>query len=156
MTKPRISSLDWQILSLLQEDGRRSISEIAKQLDRSRSNISEHLERLQDSGILKRFSIEIDLEKLGFGVTASVRLQASSANHRKIINALCELPEVIECHVLTGTELVIMRVGAKDMPHLRSIVDSFTKYGATQTDVIFSSVKQGIRVNEQLQNALLN
>ncbi|MEP1742511.1 MAG: Lrp/AsnC family transcriptional regulator [Kangiellaceae bacterium] len=156
MTNYSMTTLDWKILEKLQQDGRTSVSELAKNLNRSRSNISEHIEQLLSHGILKQFSITIDPEKLGFGVSAFVRLQASSKDHRKIINHVNDLPEVAECHVMTGSELLVMRVICKDMPHLRSLVDSLTQFGATQTDVIFATVKSEIKVDFELQQSLNN
>ena len=149
-----MTALDWMILEKLQQDGRTSVSELAKSLKRSRSNISEHIEQLLSHGILKQFSITIDPEKLGFGVSAFVRLQASSKEHRKIIQQVCDLPEVAECHVMTGSELLVMRVICKDMPHLRHLVDSLTQFGATQTDVIFATVKSELKVTPKLQGSL--
>ena len=63
------------------------------------------------------------------------------------------MPEVAECHVLTGSELVIIRLVARDMSHLRDLVDRLTVYGSTQTDVIFSTVKNNLKINEKLQNS---
>ena len=151
MPQPALTGLDWQILELLQDNGRISISEIAKQLDRSRSNIAERLERLQDCSIISRISADIDTEKLGFGIKAFVRLKASSARHRETINAIIDRPEVCQCHVLTGSELVLIEVVARDMPHLRDFVDSLTQFGSTQTDVVFATVKNQIQINALLR-----
>lgn len=151
MTHLSLTGLDWQLLELLQQDARISISELAAQLNRSRSNISEHLKKLQETGILKKTTTQIDEEKLGFGICAFVRLQADSSRHRLIVSAVIKMPEVAECHVLTGAELLIIRVVARDMPHLREIVDGFTNYGATQTDIIFSTVKSQLKIDQALR-----
>ena len=151
MSKLSLSGLDWQILELLQKDGRVTISELAKQLGRSRSNLTERIERLQDSGVLTGMTTQIDEEKLGFGISAFVRLNASSENHRKIIKAINLLPEAAECHVLTGAELLIIRLVARDMAHLRELVDGLTQFGSTQTDVIVSSVKKQLKINSALR-----
>lgn len=150
------SGLDWQILELLQSNGRVTVSEIAKQLDRSRSNIAERLERLHETGIIHKITADIDTEKLGFGIKAFVRLKASSHHHRKTINAITKLPEVSECHVLTGAELLLIQVIAKDMPHLRDLVDRLTQYGSTQTDIVFATVKNQIVVDVKLRKLVEN
>ena len=153
MTKPLLSKLDWKLLELLQKDGRMSISELAKQVNRSRSNVSEHLEKLQDSGILTGISAKVDMSKLGFGISAFVRLQTSSSKLFDVINTITTLPEVGECHVLTGTDLFIIRVYARDMDHLRDLVDGFTLIGATQTEIIFSTQKGELIVDDKLRKA---
>lgn len=151
MTKPLLTKLDWKLLELLQKDGRMSISDLAKQVNRSRSNVSEHLEKLQDSGILTGISAKVDMSKLGFGISAFVRLQTSSSKLFDIINSITTLPEVVECHVLTGTDLFIIRLYARDMDHLRELVDGFTLIGATQTEIIFSTQKGELVIDEKLR-----
>ena len=152
--KSKLSGLDWQLLEILNRDARSGISAIASKLRRSRSTITEHLKSLQDRSVVIGFGARVNEERLGVGISAFVRLQADSTQHRKIVNLLTEIPEVAECHVLTGNDLVMMRVVARDMPHLRTLVDGFTEWGATTTDVIFSSVKPGLEINPALRRAL--
>ncbi len=154
MSNSVLSGLDWQILELLKQDGRISISEIASRLNRSRSNITEHIERLKSQGIITGFEPIIDFEKLGFGIKAFVRLKAESLKHREIISSITKIPEVAECHVLTGSELVIIQLFAKNMSNLREVVDGFTQYGSTQTDIVFATVKDGIEIDNKLRKLI--
>ena len=94
MTKPLLTKLDWKLLELLQKDGRMSISDLAKQVNRSRSNVSEHLEKLEDSGILTGITVKVDMNKLGFGISAFVRLQTSSSKLFDIINRITNILNV--------------------------------------------------------------
>lgn len=149
-----LSGLDWQILSILQHNARIAISDLAQQLNRSRSSISDHIRRLQDQGTITAFSIQVNEENIGVGISAFVRLQADSSQHRKIVETVDQIPEVAECHVLTGSDLLMMRVVAKDMPHLRQLVDGFTQWGSTVTDVIFSTVKHQLVINPKLRRTL--
>tara|TARA_R110002072_G_scaffold1780_12_gene14922 strand:+ start:11291 stop:11761 length:471 start_codon:yes stop_codon:yes gene_type:complete len=154
MTKPSLNGLDWQILQALQSNARITVSDLSQRLNRSRSSITEHIRRLQDEGVIKSFNATIDEEKLGVGIGAFVRLQADSSQHRLIVQTVDQIPEVAECHVLTGSDLLMMRVIARDMPHLRSLVDKFTEWGATTTDVIFSTVKIQLSITPHLRRAL--
>lgn len=147
MTNTPLSGFDWQLIQLLQQDGRASISALANQLGRSRSTVSEQVQRLQDCGVITGVAARLNEEKLGFGISAFVRLSAASSRHRQIVNAVCDIPEVAECHVLTGSELLMIRLVARDMAHLRELVDTLTQYGSTHTDVIFSSVKTELKVD---------
>ncbi len=154
MTSESLTGLDWQLLALLQEDGRITVSALAQQLGRSRSNIAERLEKLKESGVLTAVTAQLDEEKLGFGISAMVRLEAGSSRHREIVEAVTAMPEVAECHVLTGSELLMIRLVARDMAHLRNLVDALTSHGSTQTDVIFSSVKRQLKLDTTLRNSL--
>jgi Lrp/AsnC family leucine-responsive transcriptional regulator len=155
-SRPALSGLDWQILQALRQDARITVSSLAQQLNRSRSSITEHIRRLEDRGIVTAYRSEVNEEALGVGITAFVRLQADSSRHRDIVQTVDQIPEVAECHVLTGTDLLMMRVIARDMPHLRDLVDQFTAWGATTTDVIFSTVKRSLEVSPRLRRILEN
>ena len=130
------------------------VSDLASQLNRSRSSIAEHIKKLRELGIISRFTTAVSEERIGVGISAFVRLQADSSQHRAIVETVDQIPEVAECHVLTGTDLLMMRLVARDMPHLRELVDGFTNWGATTTDVIFSTVKDQLRVTPQLRRIL--
>jgi Lrp/AsnC family transcriptional regulator, leucine-responsive regulatory protein len=151
MSRPPLTGLDWQILELMNSDGRISISDIANQLNRSRSSISEHIDQMRSQGIIKGSSTTLDAEKMGFGLKAFVRLSAPSSEHRTVIKTIIDLPEVQECHVLTGAELVIIQIVARDMPHLRGLVDGLTQFGSTQTDIVFATVKDKWHVSQKLR-----
>ena len=153
MTEVQLSGLDWQILQLLREDGRMSVSRLAERLNRSRTTIAQHLARLQDTGVITGFSVLVDEEKLGFGLSAYVRLQAASSKHRKITDTLLAMPEVAECHILTGANLLMLRVVARDMAHLRALVESMTRHGATQTEVIFVTHRGQAQIDNALREA---
>lgn len=147
----QISGLDWQILEALQADGRTTVSQLSRKLHRSRNTISEHMTRLQDTGVLDQVSACVDAEKLGFGITAFIRLQASSSKHRDITDALLDLAEVAECHVLTGSDLVMLKVLARDMAHLRELVDGMTRFGSTETYIVFATLRDQVVINPALK-----
>ncbi len=152
--RPKLNGLDWQLLAALANDARATVSELAKSLGRSRSSITEHLKKLLELNVITNFGINIDEESLGVGLTAFVRLEADSSQHREIVETVVKIPEVAECHVLTGSDLLLMRVIARDMPHLRDLVDGFTAWGATSTDVIFSTVKSSLEISPALREKL--
>lgn len=59
-----IDDKDLEIVELLLEDARRPYSEIAKQVDLSPPTVSDRIDRLQDKGIIKRFTLDIDESKI--------------------------------------------------------------------------------------------
>jgi Lrp/AsnC family leucine-responsive transcriptional regulator len=152
--RPKLTGFDWQLLEALSKNSRATVSELARELGRSRSSITEHLRKLIDHQVIANFGVNLNEEALGVGLTAFVRLEADSSQHREIVETVGRIPEVAECHVLTGNDLLRMRVVAKDMPHLRSLVDGFTNWGATTTDVIFSTVKPSLKVDKELRQKL--
>ncbi len=154
VSRLKLNGLDWQLLQALNDDARATVSELAGSLGRSRSSITEHLRKLKDHGVIANFGINVDEESLGVGLTAFVRLEADSSRHREIVETVDKIPEVAESHVLTGNDLLMMRVIARDMPHLRSLVDGFTDWGATSTDVIFSTVKPNLKIGPELREKL--
>ena len=149
-----LDGLDWQVLEVLQTRGRISVSELAEHLNRSRITIKDRIDKLNRLEVIEQHSIKVNELKLGVGLIAFVRLEASSESHRTIINDILKLPEVAECHVLTGSDLLLMRMVARNMPHLRTLVDRLTQYGSTQTDIVFSTLKSELQINPSLRTVL--
>lgn len=148
-----VNDLDWRLLEAIEKDGRRTVSDLAADLGVSRSTVSEHLEQLKSTGVLRGFGADVDVERLGFGVSAFVRMTASSSQHRRVVAAVEDMPEVAECHVLTGRDLLMLRIIARDIAHLRSVVDGLTRYGDTQTDIVFATTRDRVSINARLRDA---
>ena len=62
---------DREILSLLMEDGRRSVVDIAKEVDVPRATVQERIHRMLESGIIRKFTAVQDYSKTGLAVTAT-------------------------------------------------------------------------------------
>ena len=102
--KYNIDNLDTKILSILQEDSRRSYQEIARELVVSGGTIHVRVNRLKELGIIKGSKIILDYPKLGFDVTVFIGINLHNASDSSLVlSKLNEMKEITEVHYTTGS-----------------------------------------------------
>jgi len=109
---------DMQILAALQVDGRLSSAELAERVSLTPSPCWRRVKRLEDDGVIKGYRAEVDVKKLGFGVTAfvSISLDKKGAAHVKAFeDAIRDIPEVLSCHCVSGRYDHQLTVIARDL-----------------------------------------
>jgi Lrp/AsnC family transcriptional regulator for asnA, asnC and gidA len=114
---------DFQILDLLEKDGRRPYAEIAKQLVISNTMVHQRITKMKQSGLLLGTTIKLDQRKLGFewGAFTGLVLREDS-DSKAIIEALKRIPEVTECYYIAGQYTLYIRIVAKNNEHMREIL----------------------------------
>lgn len=118
-----LDTFDRQILKKLEEDGKKPYSQVALELGISNTMVHQRVQRLRKTGILKRYSIEIDEKKLGFewGAFTGVILHDGSDTD-EVIAELEKIPEVTECYHISGTYTLFIRVVARNNEHMRQLL----------------------------------
>ncbi len=89
--------------------------------------------------MIRREWLEIDQEALGLAVTAYVRVRPTPGTLPKIIKLAQAMPEVVECHRVTGEDCFIMKVVAAHITELETTLDEFLQYGTTTSSLVVSS-----------------
>lgn len=144
---PVLDDLDRALLSLLLANARSPLSKVARRLGVARTTLSERLERLERSGIIRGYSVDLDLGKLGYRYTAfvlvkvrRVSLRGEKSNQEllaeKIISdcrARKDLPWVEEAHIITGDYDILLKVRVRDVEELASFL---IRYMPEHADVV--------------------
>jgi len=119
-----VDETDLQILSLLQEDARSTYTSIASRLGMSSVAVKNRVNKMTESGLIKGFNVDIDTDKLGFGVKAFIGLKIEKlADHCPSMHMqLSEFPEVRELHHVAGDFDIILKVYARDNLHFKELL----------------------------------
>jgi Lrp/AsnC family transcriptional regulator for asnA, asnC and gidA len=139
----RLDAVDRKILTALQENGRMSLSEIARRAGVAPATAHERLKKLRRANIVQGFSVDLNYSALGYNLTAFVRLRTKFLEDvNKTINDLRAVPEVEEVHIVTGDYDLLLKVRARDPMDLQQVLTSM--HGATgfirsATEVCLSS-----------------
>jgi Lrp/AsnC family leucine-responsive transcriptional regulator len=123
MTKPKIDEIDLKIVRLLHQDSLSSAKKIAGYLGLHPSTVTYRIRRLQEIGVIKKFTISVDWRKLGMEVEAALLITCSPRNAQKISSALMAMDEVVELHSLTGFSDIIAMVTLTDMNHYKDFIE---------------------------------
>ena len=119
----KIDDIDRQILISLQQDGRRTASEIAKDLNLTVPTITERIRKLQEGSVIQAFQAIIDPRALGLDVTALITVIASSSNnYKRVIENAKETPEIIQCFSTTGMGSLVLWVATKNSKTLEELL----------------------------------
>ena len=129
----------WQILQALQQDARLSFTELGRRVGLSLPAVAERVRRMEEAGIITGYRAEIDTRKIGLTMTAFIRLSTAGSQYPALIELLQQLPEVMECHHLTGADSFIMKVVVGSIAHLESLITRLSTYGPTTTAIVLSS-----------------
>ena len=121
----KFDHIDKKILMLLQENGRITTKEMAAQLGMSSTPVFERTKKLEKAGIISHYAAIINPEKLGKKLYAFAHI--SLKDHSKVLveqfsKQISEIPEVLECHYVTGDSDFILKIILKDMEKYREFM----------------------------------
>lgn len=118
----QLDDVDRRLLEVLRADARISVNALAGRANVSRSTAYQRLARLQEHGVLRRFTVELDHRKLGLPVAALVLVNVDQHAWREVADRLRRLPGVEWIGFTTGPFDFVVLVRAPDVDHLRDVV----------------------------------
>jgi len=130
--------IDVKILGKVQDCGRISITELSRHAGLSIPATTDRLRKLEDSGVIKGYSAQLNPTKLGYGISAVVGITTLKPAKAKLIATLTQIPEVVECLHITGNDSYLIRIYAKSMAEIENIIASINAYGETRTSIVLS------------------
>lgn len=140
-----MDEIDRRIITLLTEDGRMSVTELADEVHLSLSAASQRLRRLRDSGAIERFTIRLDGEVVGRPIDALVDLQlAPGAPWSGIDEALRDNPDVVDAVHVTGGFDYQIRVRTRTIGDLDQLLQALKEtmgVRETSTRVVLHTVE---------------
>ncbi|MGA8940200.1 MAG: Lrp/AsnC family transcriptional regulator [Acidobacteriaceae bacterium] len=134
-----IDQIDRKILRELTADARLSVAELGRRISLSPSAIAERLRRLESLEIIQGYHTDINLQALGFTITAFVRLTCEGTRYKPFLKFLPTLDAVQECHHLTGNDAFLLKVILSSMTELEDLVEKLLPYGSPTTSMVLST-----------------
>lgn len=142
MTLDHTKMLDetgWKIIIALQEDGRLSFAELGRRVGLSLPAVAERVRRLEETGIITGYRAEVNMTKIGLAIMAFIRMNTSQEQYPALMALLNRLPQVLECHHLTGSESFIIKIVVISIADLETLIGHLGRFGQTTTSIVLSS-----------------
>jgi len=131
-----IDTIDRHILRELAHDGRVSFRELGERVGLSAPAVTDRVRRLEREGVISGYQAVIDPCAFGFPMLVVVRVHSAGPRAAGIDELARHMPEVVECHRVTGSESHVMRVRVRDVDHLNDVVEQFWEFGDTITNLV--------------------
>jgi Lrp/AsnC family transcriptional regulator, leucine-responsive regulatory protein len=128
-----------RLLAALDENPRARVSELARQLGVSAPTVRDRIARLEDSGVIRGYRLDIDPAAAGLPVGAWVRLRPGPGQLPKAAELAGRTPQVVECHRISGEDCLLMRIQVETIAALEDVLDRFLLHGQTTTSFVVST-----------------
>ncbi len=154
MPKYQIDKIDQKILSFLVKNARMPFLEIARECGVSGAAIHQRVKKMENLGIITGSRLLVKPQTLGLNVCAFVGVSLSEANrYSEVIDALKKIPEVVECHFVTGKHALMLKIYCTDHEHLMEILINTIQNipCVEQTDTLISldqAIERQVWVND--------
>lgn len=126
----KLDRIDHQILEIMQKDGRIAISELASRVNLSTTPCSERVKRLERDGIIMGYYARLNpqLVDRNLLVFLEIKLSAKSGDvFDQVARDLVEIPEVLECHLISGEFDYLVKARLKEMTAYRRLLGDLLK-----------------------------
>ncbi|MGQ9530766.1 MAG: winged helix-turn-helix transcriptional regulator [Candidatus Bathycorpusculaceae bacterium] len=117
-----LDEVDMKILQMLEEDGRKSFTEIAEKLNINESTVRKRVLAMQKEGIIKKFTVKVEPRKLGINTVAIVGLEVEPPKLLEIAQKLCDFPEIKCVATSTGDHMIMTEIWTKDGRELTKFI----------------------------------
>ena len=134
-----LDAVNIRLLEELQRDPRVTMSELGRRIGMSSPAVTERVRRLEEAGVIQGYRLELNPAALGLPVAAYIRIRPNSGQLPRIAELARQIPEVVECHRVTGEDCFVLKVHIPAIDQLDRILDAFLLYGSTTTTIIQSS-----------------
>jgi Lrp/AsnC family leucine-responsive transcriptional regulator len=131
-----LDAVDRRLIRLLAANARVTVADLARQVGMSSPSVADRLRRLEDAGVIRRYTVEVDAAALGYALEAIVRVRPLPGQLRRVEQLLADIPEFIECDKVTGDDCFVARVVLRTIGHLDEILERVTEYAETNTAII--------------------
>ena len=127
---PDLDAIDLRILDLLQHEGRLTMTELGERIGLSTSPCSQRVKRLERLGVITGYHARIDPAAAGKTLLVFVEItlaEKSEQIFKKVREELAHMPEVLECHLVSGSFDYLVKARLGGMPEYRQLLGSMLK-----------------------------
>jgi Lrp/AsnC family leucine-responsive transcriptional regulator len=142
---------DFGILRAIQDDCRTPQAEIGRRVGLSAAAVCERLKKLEHQGIITGYVARVDPARLDCDVTAFIEVVIEHQRHEEaFVRRILEMPEVQECHHVTGDFSCLLKIKVRDRQALKSVlleqINSIPGVRQTRTQIALDSPKEDPRI----------
>lgn len=143
--KVEIDDVDLEIIKRLKENSKLTYKEIAEAMGISIGAVYNRIKRLEEYGVIKGYTVNIDYSKLGYDLTAIIMLQVDGPHIIEVEKKLAKYEENMSVYDVTGDFDIVVIAKVKDREHLNKLIKeilTIPHVKRTVTSIALSVVKE--------------
>ncbi len=151
-----LDSLDKRILKILMKNARIPFLEVARQCGVSGAAIHQRVQKMIDEGVIAGSQFIVNPKMANYLTCAFVGIQVNltkETTHQEVFRQISEIPEIVECHHITGKYSLLVKIYTKNNEHLKRIlvekIQSILEITSTET---FISLEEGFTRQLPVEN----
>jgi len=134
-----LDGINLQLLKALQAEPRLPMTALGRRVGMSSPAVAERVRRMEEAGIIRGYRIDVNPAALGLPLTAFIRIKPNAGQLPRVAELAQAIPEVVECHRVTGDDCFIVKIHLPAMEDLDRILDRFLLHGTTTTSIVQST-----------------
>jgi Lrp/AsnC family leucine-responsive transcriptional regulator len=151
LTQMTLDTIDYKLLDLLQHNARATQLEMAAAVGLSQPAVAERMRKLEQESIITGYTARVDGRKLGKDIIAFIGVRIEHPKYNEgFARRILALPDVLECHRITGPDSYLLKVVTEDTHSLDRLISDLLRHipGVTRTltTVVTSSIKEGSHI----------
>jgi len=115
---------DRRIIELMREDARRTFTDIAEELGVSEATVRKRVSKMEESGVIKNYTVEVDPSKLGYDTVVLLGLDVDPEYLVEAAEKINNMEEVKSTYTCTGDHMIMTEVWTKDSSHLGELMSN--------------------------------
>ncbi|PAF15735.1 Lrp/AsnC family transcriptional regulator [Terribacillus saccharophilus] len=136
----KIDDTDRRILKELTENSRLSMRELGRLVNLSSPSVTERVRQLETFGVIKKYTLVIDHEKLGQSITCIIEATMKNGNYKGFKAHIATLNNIDFCYRIAGNACFMLKMRFENFTQVEDFIDSIASYAMTVTHFIFSDV----------------
>jgi Lrp/AsnC family leucine-responsive transcriptional regulator len=136
MSRSTLDDIDRRIIDLLIEDCRMSLRAIGADVGLTAPAVRDRILRLEDTGVIEAFSVRLNARALGFVLEAILTVEPLPGKLAAVEQVLRDIPEVVDCVVVTGEACFVSRFVLKDVSDLDRLLGPLHDIARTRTSIV--------------------
>lgn len=143
----KIDSTDKKIIDELRQNSRLSMSELGRRINLSSPSVTERVKQMESFGIIKRYTLEVDYEKLGLPIQCIIEATVKNGDYNSFKTYIEGLPNVEFCYRIAGNACYMLKMQFETFSKAEEFIEDVNPYAHTVTHFIFSQVQTKLRMD---------
>ncbi|MGE7935197.1 Lrp/AsnC family transcriptional regulator [Viridibacillus arvi] len=143
----KIDDIDKNILDELHNNSRLSMSELGRRVNLSSPSVNERVRQMESFGIIKKYTLEIDYEKVGLPIQCIIEATVKNGDYKSFKNYIEKLPNVEFCYRIAGSACYMLKMQFETFAKAEKFIDEVNPFAHTVTHFIFSQVQMNLKIN---------